>query len=168
MSFSINKIDKPALLQLLCRELHEDLAALVRRQHDTQSAATHEENRAEHSKDTRATEQSYLARGLAARVADLRQTVAQIGRIETRQFDSSDPIAVMALVAIRVEQEREVQFWWLVPAAAGRELVQQRVRIRTVTPTAPLGRALLGLHVDDEESFTTPGGRRSFEILEIA
>ena len=168
MSFSINKIDKPALLQLLCRELHEDLAALVRRQHDTQSAATHEENRAEHSKDTRATEQSYLARGLAARVADLRQTVAQIGRIETRQFDSSDPIAVMALVAIRVEQERDVQFWWLVPAAAGRELVQQRVRIRTVTPTAPLGRALLGLHVDDEESFTTPGGRRSFEILEIA
>ncbi len=168
MSFSINTIDKPALLQLLCRELQEDLAALVRRQHDTQSAATHEENRAEHSKDTRATEQSYLARGLAARVADLRQTVAQIGRIETRQFDSSDPIAVMALVAIRVEQERDVQFWWLVPAAAGRELVQQRVRIRTVTPTAPLGRALLGLHVDDEESFTTPGGRRSFEILEIA
>lgn len=168
MSFSINTIDKPALLQLLCRELQEDLAALVRRQHDTQSAATHEENRAEHSKDTRATEQSYLARGLAARVAELRQTVAQIGRIETRQFDSSDPIAVMALVAIRVEQERDVQFWWLVPAAAGRELVQQRVRIRTVTPTAPLGRALLGLHVDDEESFTTPGGRRSFEILEIA
>ncbi len=167
MSFSINTIDKPALLQLLCRELQEDLAALVRRQHDTQSAATHEENRAEHSKDTRATEQSYLARGLAARVADLRQTVAQIGRIETRQFDSSDPIAVMALVAIRVEQERDVQFWWLVPAAAGRELVQQRVRIRTVTPTAPLGRALLGLHVDDKESFTTPGGRRSFKILEI-
>ena len=168
MSFSINKIDKTALLQLLSRELHEDLAALVHRQHDTQSAATHEENRAEHSKDTRATEQSYLARGLAARVADLRQMVAQIGRIETRQFDSSDPIAVMALVAIRVEQAGDVQFWWLVPAAAGRELVQQRVRIRTVTPTAPLGRALLGLHVDDEESFTTPGGRRSFEILEIA
>ena len=168
MSFSINEIDKPQLVQLLCRELHEDLAALVRRQHDTQSAATHEENRAEHSKDTRAAEQSYLARGLAARVADLRQTVAQISRIETRQFDSGDPIAVMALVAIRVEQERDVQFWWLVPAAAGREFVQQRVRIRTVTPTAPLGRALLGLHVDDEESFTTPGGRRSFKILEIA
>ena len=168
MSFSINELDKPQLVQLLRRELHEDLAALVRRQHDTQSAATHEENRAEHSKDTRATEQSYLARGLAARVADLRQTVAQIGRIETRQFDSGDPIAVIALVAIRVEQERDVQFWWLVPAAAGREFVQQRVRIRTVTPTAPLGRALLGLHVDDEESFMTPGGRRSFKILEIA
>ena len=63
--------DKASLLAALVTKVQTDLKALERRQRDTQEAATHEENRAEHAKDTRATEQSYLARGLADRVEDL-------------------------------------------------------------------------------------------------
>ena len=69
-------IDKARLLRDLRERVASDLDGLVRRQQDAQKGATHEENRAEHGKDTRATEQSYLARGLAARVEEMRQSMS--------------------------------------------------------------------------------------------
>lgn len=168
MSFSLNQIDKTALLLSLRRQLDGSLATLLSRQQDSQQAATHEENRAEHSKDTRATEQSYLARGLAARVSDLQQTSSQLAKVEARSFATDEPVAVTALVAIHVEDELESSLWWLVPAAGGLGLAHQGLTIRTLTPAAPLGRSLIGLHVGEEESFSTPRGQRTFELLEIA
>ncbi len=161
-------IDKSDLLQALCEHLTADLEALMRRQQDTQKGATHEENRAEHAKDTRATEQSYLARGLAARVEEVRRTIAQLAKVELVRFTDLDPIGLCALIVLEEPEESETQTWWLVPAPGGIELSQRTIRIRTLSPAAPLGRALLGLRVGNEGSFATPRGVRHFEILEIA
>jgi len=161
-------IDKSRLLRDLRERVMMDLEALMRRQQDTQQAATHAENRSEHAKDTRATEQSYLARGLAARVEDLRQTAGKLEKMGLVEFESQDSIELTALVVVRDAEADEPETWWLVPGPGGIELSQQNARIRTLTPTAPLGRALLGLHPGDEGSFATPRGERSFEVLEIA
>ena len=69
-------LDKAAVLCALRERVGADLDALVRRQRDVQAGAVHEEKRAEHAKDTRATEQSYLARGLAERVAELEAVIS--------------------------------------------------------------------------------------------
>jgi hypothetical protein len=63
--------DKEALRIDLLEGIRKDLATLTRTQKDASEGATHSENRAEHAKDTRATEQGYLARGLAERVEEL-------------------------------------------------------------------------------------------------
>ena len=128
----------------------------------------HEENRSEHSKDTRATEQSYLARGLAERVNTLRRTEGQLVNCETPAFAADAAIAVMALVAIQVESDPSPTVWWLVPVAGGLKLSHQAMTIQTLTPTALLGRALLGLEVGDDSTFTTPRGVNRFEVLELA
>jgi transcription elongation factor GreA len=162
------KIDKTLLLSDLRERIATHLEGLIRRQQDTQKGATHEETRAEHAKDTRATEQSYLARGLAERVDEMSQIAGNLAEIECTRFGVNDPIALMALIVLRDEQDTHTQTWWLVPGAGGIELSQGEERIHTLTPAAPLGRALIGLRVGDEGSLTTPGGERSFEILEIA
>jgi transcription elongation GreA/GreB family factor len=161
-------IDKSRLLRDLSERIAADLEGLVRRQQDIQRGATHEENRAEHAKDTRATEQSYLARGLAERVDGMRQIAENLAKAKSRCFSTDEPIALMALVVLRDGQDVKTQTWWLVPGAGGIELSQEGERIQTVTPAAPLGRALIGLRLGEEGSFPTPGGERSFEILEIA
>ena len=161
-------IDKTRLLHDLREQVDSDLTALLRRQQDTQQGATHEENRAEHAKDTRATEQSYLARGLALRVEEMRQTASALEKLDLANFDSQDPIALTALVVLQDPEEAEIETWWLVPGPGGVELFQADLQIRTLTPAAPLGRALMGLHAGDEGSVVTPGGGRDFEILEIA
>lgn len=170
----LGSIDKQALRQALQARLSRDLETLVRREQDTARGATHEENRAEHAKDTRATEQSYLARGLSERVADLRATQGRLARLDVAACE--EEIRIGALVAIRDEEAGAVEHWWLVPVAGGIDLEPGVAlanepgasRIRTVTPASPLGRSLIGLAVGDEGTFRSPRGERRFEILEIA
>ena len=168
MSFSLAAFDKDRLRRDLLRHLEIDLEMLVRRQRDTQAAATHSENRPEHSKDTRATEQGYLARGLATRVAEIKQTIDRVGSLELVRFGGLQPIALTALVMLQDHEDGRTRTCWLVPCAGGIALRQGDHALRTLTPRSPLGRALLGLRVGDEGAFPTPGGERGFEILSIA
>ena len=55
--------------------------------------------------------------------------------------------------------------WFVVPGAGGFELEAAGGAIRTVTPVAPLGRALLGLEIGDEGTLATPRGARTFEVV---
>jgi transcription elongation GreA/GreB family factor len=160
--------DKEHLRVQLLDRIRSDLFALERTQRDTHQAATHEENRAEHAKDTRATEQSYLARGLAERVAALRRAEEWIAALELRVFSAQDAIGLGARVWIEDAAAATRQSWWLVPAAGGLEIGMGTSAVRTITPAAPLGRALVGLYVGDEGRFETPRGERRFEVLEIA
>jgi len=158
-------IDKQALLESLREQVARDLGALIRGQKETRRAAVHEESRAEHAKDTRATEQSYLARGLAERVAEMQHVADQLARLELRHFDRSEPIALTALVELRDLEDDSTELWWLVPGAGGLRLSSGEGSVRTVTPGAPLGRALLGQRVGDEVELASPSGRRALEVL---
>ena len=65
------RLDKAALLTALRAQIAADLDALIASQKRAHEGATHEEARPESDKDTRATEASYVARGLAERVSSL-------------------------------------------------------------------------------------------------
>jgi transcription elongation GreA/GreB family factor len=166
-------IDKPALLSALRARIAEDLTALKRRQKDIQDGATHEESRSEHAKDTRATEQSYLARGLAERVLDLTRTAKALDALELADLAEGEEIAVGALVEITADETDSsanvdpYETCFIVPGAGGIKLIHAGRRLRTVTPVSPLGRALLGLCAGDQSVFSTPGGKRSFEIVSV-
>ena len=164
-------IDKIRLIDSLRAQVDADLDALERRQIDIQEGATHEESRAEHAKDTRATEQAYLARGLADRVADLRRTRTALATLDVRHFGPNDSIAVSALVTVSSEDDGDdapaCESWFVVPGAGGLELEEAGIRIRTVTPVSPLGRALLGLRQGDQGTVRTPRGERALEVLEV-
>lgn len=159
--------DKQALLAGLLDRVRADVASLTRMQLDTRDAVTHGENRAEHAKDTRATEQSYLARGLAERVEDLRRTETRLAGLQLRSFCVEDCVALTAVVRIRHQQTHESLVWWLVPDAGGLEITWGNETVRTLTPGSPLGRALIGLQVSDEGTYRTPRGERRFEVLEL-
>ncbi len=160
--------DKEELRAKLLEVVREDLATLIRTQNDAQEGATHSENRAEHSKDTRATEQSYLARGLADRVEALRETEARLQQIHLPTIDPDEPIEPYAIATLRDEESDEIQAWWLLPIAGGLEIEHAGVVVRTVTPGSPLGKALIGLMVEESGTFRTPRGERGFTIIAVS
>ncbi|MFT5441511.1 MAG: transcription elongation GreA/GreB family factor [Myxococcota bacterium] len=162
------KPDKPQLLSQLLDHVRSDLASLIRTQEDASKGATHSENRAEHAKDTRATEQSYLARGLAQRVEELRLSKVRLETMALNDFGEDIPIALSAIVEIEVEPSGDIQHWWLVPAGGGHEVQLDAQTIKTVTPSSPLGRALLGLQCGDDGTLKTPRGQRSFQVRSVA
>jgi transcription elongation GreA/GreB family factor len=146
--------------------LRSELLAVMSHALDTARAAiegaTHPEAKAENDKDTRGLEQSYLARGQAQRVAELEAAVAEVSAMRLRAFAAADPIAVGALVV--VAEAGESRRYWLAPGGGGSTLAGD---VQVITPSSPLGRALLGKHVDDAVELRLAGRLRELEIIDV-
>jgi transcription elongation GreA/GreB family factor len=154
--------EKFALQEELVQKLTLELDTLERAQRATQQAATHEEAKPENDKDTRALEQSYLARGQAQRVLALRNALARVQSMPVREFAPEQPIALGALVTVEEgEQNRRL---FLAPKGGGQALAGGSIQV--VTPESPLGRALLGKFAGDECGVQV--GDRFREILVVA
>ncbi len=153
--------DKRELIRRLISEVEADLQAAIASQKSTQEGAVHEDAKAEDDKDTRAIESQYLARGLAQRVEELQETLLKLSTLKVRDFGDEDPIALSALVTV-TSDEGETRYL-LVPAGGGRKID----RILVVTPSSPVGRALLGKRSQDEVTIRTPNGARECEIEEV-
>ena len=159
-------IDKTQLLALLVERLTGELTRVRGQAQREAEGATHEEARAEGDKDMRATEASYIARGYAERASRLEQALTQLSRLQLRDCAKAGSIQASALLELDHEGHKSIYF--LVPAAGGEHLTIGSQQVQTLTPTSPLGRALLGLGVGDEAEVETPQGARSYEITDLA
>ena len=114
--------------------------------------ATDSESKSEGKYDTRATEASYLARGQAERVASLR---ALVGWLTDAPRHPAGRVGLGALVDV---EENDVASTWLVlPDGGGRTLRIDGHRVTVVTPRSPVGKAILGLHADEEAELWLAG-----------
>jgi len=155
--------DKSALRAELLQSLTDTLETARAAHAAAVAGAIDDEARPENDKDTRGLEQSYLARGQAQRVAELEAAVAEISALGLRAFGATDRIALGALVTVE-EDGREHQFF-VAPHGGGTVLSGGA---QVVTPSSPLGRALVGRRVDDEVEVQLPGKLRSFVIVSLA
>jgi transcription elongation GreA/GreB family factor len=154
---------KLALKDELERLLGADLVSRESAHRAAMAAATHEEAKPENDKDTRALEQSYLARGEALRVEELRQGLAEVRAMVTRAFHAGDPVALGALVI--VDENDQALILWLAPYGGGMRLGEGHIQV--VTPRSPLGRALLGKKAGDDCEVLLAGRTRWLSIREI-
>ncbi|MEO7037885.1 MAG: GreA/GreB family elongation factor [Polyangiaceae bacterium] len=148
--------DKRDLLKRLIERVNADLQTMSAAQRLVVDGATHEENRPENDKDTRALEQSYLARGQAQRVVELQGAVNQLKAMTLRDFSAGVAIALGALVAL--EDERETVHYFLAPAGGGLRLQVAGREVRVVTPQSPIGQSLIGKREGDDLDLRTPQG----------
>lgn len=151
------------LVRELLDVLGKELGALEQTHRDTSAAATHEEAKPENDKDTRALEQSYLARGQALRVQELRELVA---RVRSMDFEAAPEVATLgSIVTVHDEAEAAQRTFFLTPAGGGARLAGGSVLV--VTPQAPWGRALVGAKVGESREVSIAGTLREFEVLTI-
>ena len=153
------KIEVVAALRAALRtelESVERVAAMAR------DEATSDETRSEGKYDTRSTEASYLARGQAWRVVELRQVVGWIER-----FDPSRLVEVAQVGAlIEAEGARRVLFFMAPVGGASVEVGGHKVRV--ISPSSPLGEAICDLAEGDVAEVNSPRGMIEYEILSIA
>ena len=158
--------DKREILKLLLGHVSADLQTMSAAQRAVVDGATHEENKPENDKDTRALEQSYLARGQAQRVVELQSAVNQLKAMELRDFSRGVAIALGALVA--VEDDRETVHYFLAPAGGGLRLPLAGREVRVVTPQSPIGQALIGKRQGDDLDLRTPQGVNECSIATVS
>jgi transcription elongation GreA/GreB family factor len=147
----------------LKRELLEQLDAQLVTARAAHAAATEgaisDESRPENDKDTRGLEQSYLARGHAQRVADLETAVATITALPTGAMTK---VGVGAVV--RVDENDRTREIYVAGFGGGLVLAGD---VTVVTPTSPMGRALLGKRIDDECELAAGGAQRTLVIVDV-
>jgi hypothetical protein len=137
--------DKTALKNELLATIRESLGTLLRAQEDAQAAATHDEAKAEDDKDTRAIEQSYIARGHAIRIEELGNAVVELDGMQVRAFKKGQPIALSAVIT--VDESGTASTYFMAPHGGG---VTLSGGIQVVTPKSPLGKSMLGKFEGDE------------------
>ncbi len=142
-----------------------ELDEMRRRAEATRAEAVHEESRAENDKDTRGLEASYLARGQAERVAELTAGVQLLRHMDLPDFTDESPIAIGALVD--VESELGVHHYLVAPAGGGTRVKAEEREIQLLTPTAPLGRALIGTRTGDTVELRLRGALRELEVISV-
>jgi transcription elongation GreA/GreB family factor len=151
-------MNKQAIIQGLCDLLESEIARATEAAERTRADATHEEAKPENDKDTRALEQTYLARGQAQRVVELQTALKQIKFMDVRTFGAEDPIAVSALVQLQQADSSDLRWYFLAPVAGGRRVTVGGTTVDIITPEAPLGRALAS-RIRDDEFVVRSGGR---------
>lgn len=143
-------MNKQALLQELLDQLSARIERLQRSAKEAHIEATHEQNKAESKYDTRGLEASYLAEGQTLQAVELEQNFVQLQALDLRQFDSSESVALGALV--QLQRAAESTWYFLAPCAGGTELKTQDQPVLVLTPESPLGKQLLGKKVGDKVS----------------
>ena len=158
---------KGALKTELVALLRRDLALAEKAHKATLAGVTHEEAKPENDKDTRALEQSYLARGQAVRVEELREGIVLVEAMALREGASGagEARAVLGSLVRVLEAERETTYW-IAAYGGGSELDGKQVHV--VTPKSPMGRALIGKSPTDELEVTIAGKMRTLEVLSVA
>lgn len=160
----LDPVSKQALKDELVARLSDDLRTLERLQKATAADATHAEAKPENMKDTRALEQTYLARGQAGRVEELRHGVAALRAMPLQPPGTATTVAVGTLVTL--EEDDRTRLLFIVSYGGGQTLAGGAVQV--VTPSSPLGAALVGKRCGDVCDITLGGRARELCIVEVA
>jgi transcription elongation GreA/GreB family factor len=158
--------DKSAVLRAVRAAVDADLAAALASQKAAHEGATHEESKPENDKDTRGLEASYLARGLAKRVGELKAVSAALLSLPARAAKDGDGVGLGALVA--TEDEAGAVAWWLLAEKGGGVAVDVGgARVQVVTPQSPFGQALVGKARGDDAVVKTPKGALALVVVAV-
>lgn len=163
--FVFEKLDKGEIFAAIVQALEEELSIAISAARTAATDATNEESKPENKYDTRALEASYLARGQAQRVADLKEALFGFRRIVLKAFTAKDFISSTALVEIQSEEKKQVLFF--AAAGGGTQVQCCGTKVQVITPATLLGRALLKSKVGENIFVKIGKSEREFEILQV-
>jgi transcription elongation GreA/GreB family factor len=158
--------DKHRVRDAVLEKLAENLAHALQVAEGTRKDATHAEAKPENDKDTRALEQSYLARGQAMRAEQLTEEREVLRFMPLPSLSRDAMVASGALVELEAE-DGTTRVLFLAPHAGGTEVVVDGTPVQVVTPASPLGAAVLGRSCGDEVVLSVRGARREYVIAQV-
>lgn len=158
-------MNKQHLISKIVAHLELELAALKEAAMATYEAATNEESKPENEYDTRGLEASYLAGAQAKRVGEIEELIFIYKDLKVRDFNPQEAIASTALVEVSLNDRPSWVF--IMSKGGGTILNVDGVSVQIVTPSSPLGEALLGLKVGDTAIVETGDKVREYDVLSV-
>lgn len=158
-------MDKRALIASIISQLEENLAAAKDSARISREAATNEESKPENEYDTRALEASYLAGAQSRRVVEIEDLISIFKFIQVKDFRPDEKISASALVEVELDGKKS--FLFIMPKGGGLSLKVQGHNVQIVTPTSPLGEALLDLKAGDSAVVEIGEADIEYDIISV-
>ena len=159
-------MDKELLHQTILAELNSLRQDAINSAMQAYNTATHEENVADNKYDTLGLEASYLAHGQAKRVATCEASLTAFAELKTTHFTQQTAISLGALTYLMDDNDVE-QILFLSPVSGGVKVNVSGLSITLITPSAPLGKKIMGCYVDDEIDIELAGQKNHYYITAI-
>ncbi|MDF3127609.1 hypothetical protein P0Y35_00225 [Kiritimatiellaeota bacterium B1221] len=153
---------KIEILQKCLQHIEKQVQDMETAAKSSASLATDAEHRARSKYETFSLETSYLARGQAMRVAEMRDVLSKLRAFQPKAVMPAAGVEMGALVRVE-EPGGEIPLYFLVPAGGGEEVEVEGEMIRLVTLQSPIAQVLLGKKVEEVFTFA----KRSFRITEV-
>jgi transcription elongation GreA/GreB family factor len=162
-------LEKTAVLKVLLAAVQEQCAAVERVAAMARDEASSDETRSEGKYDTRATEASFLARGQAERVDDLRRARSWLEQEVHAANGGAEPAAstqveIGALVEVQMRGRTELLY--IAPMTTASVRVGERT-VRVVAQSSPLGTALANACSGDVLEIDGPQGTVECEVIDV-
>jgi len=157
-------LSRPIVVSAILAKVQEELQAMESIAGSARDEATSSETKAEGKYDTRATEASYLARGQAWRIVELRRLMAWLQMRDWANDLAESVVQVGALVEIEGTRQELV---FLAPIGGTKVQIDGQI-VRVISPSSPLGEAMVELEAGDAFEFESPRGRLAYEITSIS
>ena len=157
---------KQDIHQQFVKKLSSELDTITAAAKASISTATSEAHHSEGKYDTFSLETSYLARGQARRVEELRQTLERLGQMPVKVLDESDPVRLSALVRLQ-STSGETRALYVGIAGGGESVHANGEEVVIVTSQSPLGRAVLGKTKGETFSINLAGTEHRFTVLSV-
>ena len=148
-------MNKSLLIDVIVREIASALNNSLAAAEEARATATNKENAAENKYDTLGLEAAYLAHGQSERVVQLEKDLAAYVFLKKR-VKGHEIADVGSLVKLEYKTG-EGRFLFIGPASGGLVVSLGGSSVIVITPGSPLGKALLGVGVDDEVSVDLAG-----------
>ena len=158
-------MDKWLLLEAIVGEITSALNNSLAAAEEARATATNKENTAENKYDTLGLEAAYLAHGQSERVLQLEADVAAYVALKGRLKDHT-VVGVGTLIQLEHETG-ESRFLFIGPASGGLVVSVIGITVTVITPGSPLGKALLGVGIDDDVSIDGARGSAKAHITNL-
>ena len=156
-------MEKSAVVAALRASINDELLSVESTAAMARDEATNSETKAEGKYDTRATEASYLARGQAWRIAELRKLSAWLDT-DQATAELTRPVAQTGAL-IQLEGARS-EWVYIAPVGGGKAEVGGQI-VRLISLASPLGTAMEGLEAGDAFEVATPRGLHEYELVQL-
>ena len=159
-------MDKARLHQTIITALEAVLDISKKAAIQAHEAATNGETVAENKYDTFGLEASYLAAGQSKRVSECEENIKIFKSLEVQNFKPESLIRPGALVELE-DAQSNIKTLFLSPVSGGLTVNFNQSEVILVTPSAPLGCALMGQVLGDEITVLMGHKKQSYIVLNI-
>lgn len=159
-------LNKNQILAEILGALDKALKVALDAAQQARDTATHAENVAENRHDTLGLEAAYLAHGQSNRVATCEADLHAFNLLQTTMQATVEIITVGSYIVLADDSGCD-QHLFLGPAAGGLKVTCGKIDIVVISPSAPLGRALLGCVLYDEITLNIANEKKHYEIREL-